>query len=719
MSKKLSIKSYQYLAGIAFLAFVLGCSGPQTSIVPTTFTKDKNSSDTDVENLAVKPTDNDGVSANVTASSSKSQVIKALPNSTLGASTLAISPGSLSGDTEISMLEASSLSNNATALELGYSTDAFQASGTAVMVDSSKPVSVANPMTLALPAPAAASLFATGEDFAVIYRVKDPVEGLKSGVIPSDKISVKGTIVEVGITKFGVYQVVQFSLPELARKAVSIKSRLPIKKRNGSLATGAAATSPEETIEEDVFVAEQENAADTSKTADNSETTATSTTAEEQVSGDSEDSSTSDDDSSNSSSSGTDSGGAPPTVSLSIAGNPSSVLLKFHPRYGSEQISMTLTNSGTGPSKAITMSLSNPTHVQILSDGCSNTVLAAGNSCFFDLIGFGTDEGNYASVLAITDTDHTLSLPITIESRGFQFISTWNTEAGTAGQKTITLPLAAGSNNLYIDWGDATSTTITTAVPANGVTHNYTSAGSYVIKISSLSTTTTFEGAFSFFYGGEPFQILEINQWGPVKLGNDGHYFALASNLNVTASDAPDLSDTTTLKHMFEGAASLNANLNHWDVSTITNFANMFYACANFNSPLHNWDMSAATSLNAMFKYATSFDQPIGIPDNDPSVGWDVSNVSNFDFMFFGAIAFEKPLRNWDFASGDSFVGMFSNHGLNIPNYEAFLIALDGTSTAVSATNVGVGTTPSVNTLSTEAQTAHSNLLGVGFSFNP
>jgi len=102
------------------------------------------------------------------------------------------------------------------------------------------------------------------------------------------------------------------------------------------------------------------------------------------------------------------------------------------------------------------------------------------------------------------------------------FVSVWDTSAtswGSSNTTQITLPLeSSGVYNFVVDWGDGSSSTITTYDSANN-THNYTSAGNYTLNI-----TGTIQG-WTFSNGGDRLKILDIQNWGVLNLGNSGGYF--------------------------------------------------------------------------------------------------------------------------------------------------------------------------------------------------
>ena len=253
------------------------------------------------------------------------------------------------------------------------------------------------------------------------------------------------------------------------------------------------------------------------------------------------------------------------------------------------------------------------------------------------------------------------------------FISTWQTDAGndmTTADNQIKLPLDPdGTYDFTVSWGDGTEERITSWDQAE-VLHTYDSPGTYDVVIVGvidgfgfiLAHTNTSDG-----YDSD--QLVDIKQWGSVRLHNNGGHFADADNLaGFSATDEPDLTgitnmsrmfqtaaifngdisgwnttDATTMEFMFLSAESFDQELNLWDTSSVTNMSSMFSFATSFNGDVSSWDTSSVTTMEGMFYNATSFDQPIG--------GWDTSAVTDMDFMFFmiaaDSSAFNRDLSSW------------------------------------------------------------------------
>lgn len=220
-----------------------------------------------------------------------------------------------------------------------------------------------------------------------------------------------------------------------------------------------------------------------------------------------------------------------------------------------------------------------------------------------------------------------------------EFITVWNTaimdidEASANNQ--IKLPLSEDGYNFTVNWGDGTTDTITSS-DQEKVTHTYPEPGVYTVTI--LGTLPK----MIFYEHPDRNKIVEVKNWGNNKWKDLEKMFYGCANLNMTAKDAPDMSeleikvkrspdfsdyDAKTLSEMFRNAKTFNGNINHWDVSTINDFSYMFKGAENFNQDLNNWDTSRAISMEYIFNGAKIFNKDIG--------SWDTSNVKTMVSMFY------------------------------------------------------------------------------------
>jgi len=106
-----------------------------------------------------------------------------------------------------------------------------------------------------------------------------------------------------------------------------------------------------------------------------------------------------------------------------------------------------------------------------------------------------------------------------------------------------------------------------------------------------------------------------------------------------------DTSGVTSMKGLFENAASFNEDISAWDTSSVTDMFRMFRSASAFNQGIGGWDVSGVKTMQQMFESASgvAFNQDIG--------GWAVHNVKNMRYMFKGAKSFDQDL-GWCAADG-------------------------------------------------------------------
>ncbi len=164
------------------------------------------------------------------------------------------------------------------------------------------------------------------------------------------------------------------------------------------------------------------------------------------------------------------------------------------------------------------------------------------------------------------------------------FITTWKT---TASNESITIPTSNGTYNYNVDWGDGTINNGLTG-PA---THSYSNPGIHTVKLTGTFTRINFSNSNS--DNANDAKIQTIEQWGDI-VWKDYMYGAFKGcvNLQVTATDAPDLSQVFDMSHMFAGATYFNQDISHWDVSNVKYMFHTFNGASSFNQNLGDWDIS-------------------------------------------------------------------------------------------------------------------------------
>lgn len=230
------------------------------------------------------------------------------------------------------------------------------------------------------------------------------------------------------------------------------------------------------------------------------------------------------------------------------------------------------------------------------------------------------------------------------------FITTWKTDnPGPTSDDRIRIPTFPGETYDYnVDWGDGT---IDTNVNGN-ITHQYATPGTYTVSISGDFPRIYFND----FQGttNDSDKLVSIDQWGYGEWTSMDNAFTHCSNLDVLATDMPDLSNVTDLGAMFRFCESLigNESFSDWQVGTVTNFGNMFDGASQFNQDIGLWDIANATYISFMFNGAEAFNSDIS--------NWDIGNVEYLDAIFSGATAFNQPIGKWDVKNLTSMHAIFA-----------------------------------------------------------
>ena len=269
------------------------------------------------------------------------------------------------------------------------------------------------------------------------------------------------------------------------------------------------------------------------------------------------------------------------------------------------------------------------------------------------------------------------------------FVTTWKTDnAGLGNDLQVVIPADSNSYvyNFNVDWGDDTTSNSVT----QSTSHTYDEAGTYTITISGEFPRITFQGETASLNE----KLLSVNQWGDQKWQSMTDAFAYSPNLTISATDTPDLSETTSMQRMFYAASSLNQDLSQWDVSAVTDMRWVFTEASSFNQNLNSWNVSAVTKMKGMFYDAVAFNQDISSWDvssvtdmagmfhtasafNQDISAWNVSSVTNMDRMFHKAAAFNQDISVWDITSVSNTNEIFRESGLSHENLDLINHAWD------------------------------------------
>ena len=246
------------------------------------------------------------------------------------------------------------------------------------------------------------------------------------------------------------------------------------------------------------------------------------------------------------------------------------------------------------------------------------------------------------------------------------FITLWKTNTDN---QSITIPTNDQFDyNYIVDWGDGLIETGMTG----DATHEYATADTYEVKISGEFPQIDFSRNPT-----SRRKIVDVKQWGNIKWASMRGSFYRCDQLNITAPDAPDLSQVTSMSGMFFNATTFNGSIGHWNTSNITDMSGMFVGAASFNQPLENWDVSNVKYMHGFLEGASAFNQPLD--------EWDVSNVEKMEDMFHNASAFNQYLGSWT-SNAVNRIEMFNNSGMDCESYSATLIGWVANTTITGVT---------------------------------
>jgi len=241
---------------------------------------------------------------------------------------------------------------------------------------------------------------------------------------------------------------------------------------------------------------------------------------------------------------------------------------------------------------------------------------------------------------------------------GENYTITWE-EVGYP-QHNGTIPDITSTQQVMIDFGipanpDPTSATYRVKV-SNGI-------GTFRHLKFGIPNLTIPPGiVMSWTLYGTTEKLINIEHWGNIHWDSMNAAFVECKNLQMTATDAPDLSGVEDASFMFHNAEKFygNASMANWNTSKIKNFKSMFgYGVSSstttppdfFNPPIGSWDTSSAENMSFMFNIRKVFNQNLN--------SWNVSNVKDFSYMFASCESYNQPLDQWDVSNATNISYMF------------------------------------------------------------
>lgn len=306
---------------------------------------------------------------------------------------------------------------------------------------------------------------------------------------------------------------------------------------------------------------------------------------------------------------------------------------------------------GTIADNTITVDLISGTDITALSpeititgatvSPASGTPQDFSNGVTYIVIAESGDTQEYTVQINFTDT--TVS--------GTEFITTWSgTEFTIRTNQSFSYSYNIDTDN------DGT-------VNVTGITGDYTltfeDEGPHTIRISGNFPAIKLNNDYNSAQA-----LTEINQWGDIQWKSMEYAFYYCSNLEVLATDIPDLSNTPSMYGMFMFCSLANPDVSDWDTSNVTNMSYLFYSASVATPNVSNWDVSKVQQINYMFGYC-----PLAAPDVS---NWDTSNVTNMNGLFYNCEIANPDTSNWDVSNVTNVSNMFQGCAIADPDVSSW-----------------------------------------------
>ncbi|GAB1453528.1 hypothetical protein MASR2M47_35840 [Draconibacterium sp.] len=237
-----------------------------------------------------------------------------------------------------------------------------------------------------------------------------------------------------------------------------------------------------------------------------------------------------------------------------------------------------------------------------------------------------------------------------------EFVTVWDLATAGGPNTELTFDVATGGTVNYtwetIPSGTSGSGTFTgstatiTGLPANATIRLYIQPANFERFIINNGTDRN--------------RLSQVENWGSTAWTSMEFAFFGCENLQITATDAPDLSGVSSMFQMFQQCTVLNspANINTWNTATVTNMSLMFAEASAFDQNIGTWNTTAVIDMRGMFEGASAFNQNIS--------SWNTATVTDMGYMFARTSAFNQDISSWNTAAVTNLSGMF--HGASAFN---------------------------------------------------
>jgi hypothetical protein len=207
------------------------------------------------------------------------------------------------------------------------------------------------------------------------------------------------------------------------------------------------------------------------------------------------------------------------------------------------------------------------------------------------------------------------------------------TQAGSASDTFILRCGNTGTYNATIDWGDDSTSEITTYNDAD-LTHVYASGGVYTVIVTGTLPYVHYNNF------GDKAKVMTIEQWGSVGFESMFDSFQGCSNLRLNATDTVLL--PAICQNMFRDCTSLNDSLASLDMTNVTHLTGFIFGATSFNQPIDFINSGSVQWWNDFANGCTALNQ---------AITYDTSGGISFDNMFNACPNLKQSLGGLDFSS--------------------------------------------------------------------
>jgi gliding motility-associated-like protein len=320
-----------------------------------------------------------------------------------------------------------------------------------------------------------------------------------------------------------------------------------------------------------------------------------------------------------------------------VGATPIPTITSFTPTSGQVGATVTITGTNFDPT---------PSNNTVAFNGTTTVVTASTATTITTTVPAGATTGKITVTVAGNTATSATDFTVTEN-----FITRWNLVTAGSGPTQLSFSTAT-SGTVNYTWQEISPGTASGSGSWSGTTLNITglpTGATIRLQIAPSNFQRIIINS-----GTDSNRLTQVEQWGSTAWTSMQRAFYNCNNLQITATDVPNLSGVTNMSEMFSGCTSLNSpsNMGSWNTSAVTNMYFMFYGATAFNQNISGWNTGAVTNMSTMFSEAASFNQNIG--------SWNTGAVTDMSGMFQYATAFNQNIGAWNTSAVTDMSSMFS-----------------------------------------------------------